>query len=1000
CFSLTVSAQKRVTGTVLDASGETVIGANVVEKGTTNGTSTDSDGKFVLTVGDNAVLQISYVGYVTQEIKVGNQTNLNITLLEDAQTLDEVVVVGYGTQRKKDLTGAISTVSSTDIVNRKKTQLSTALQGSMPGVMVTRDNSAPGAGATVRIRGITTIGDSEPLVIVDGMQVSGINDVNPNDIESVSVLKDAASASIYGSQAAAGVILIQTKRAKTDQFNLEYNFEYGIEKPTALPKAVGIIRYMEMTNELRWNDAGNGADQYPMYSQDYINNYMANNAKDPDLYPNTNWRDLLINSSAPRQSHILNISGGTQKLRSVASIAYDQIGGFWDNRDYNRFTVRVNNDFKLNNLFAATLDISLNRSIDGQAVVNPMGQARIMSPVYAALWSDGRYAEGKSGLNYLANIKEGGSNDYTYNNVFGKVSLDFMPFEGFKLSGIFSPRFYFNSQKNWVKQLPRTTLADPSVVAGYFENATKTMLTENRNNGQNFMTQFLATYNKTIGVHYFDVLAGYENAYSFNEYLMASRDQFNLTSYPYLNIGPLEYRDNSGNADEYARRSYFGRINYSFATKYLIQANIRYDASSRFADGYRWGAFPSVSAGWVISEEEFMKTIPAVSFLKLRASYGSLGNERIGNYPYQATISFANALFYNGNTVVSKQTAAQTKYVINDISWETTDSYNIALDANFLDNRLRFTGEFYKKETRDMLLALQIPSYMGFDNPDQNTGKMHTTGWDLNAEWMDRAGDFGYSVSFNLSDFKSVMGDLGGTEFLGDQIKIEGSEFNEWYGYRASGIFQTAEEVANSAKISNSAKPGDIKYVDISGPDGKPDGIVNADYDKVLLGGSLPRYMFGGNARIDYRNFDFSLSFQGVGKQNSRITSAMINSLEGSYGNFPAIVDGKYYSNYNTAEQNRNAKYPRLTYSNPGNNLALSDYWIFNGAYFRLKSIGLGYTVPQTLANKMYLKGVRLYVNASDLFSISNYPQGWDPERSGDTYPISTTYLFGISVKF
>jgi TonB-linked SusC/RagA family outer membrane protein len=481
---------------------------------------------------------------------------------------------------------------------------------------------------------------------------------------------------------------------------------------------------------------------------------------------------------------------------------------------------------------------------------------------------------------------------------------------------------------------------------------------------------------------------------------MASRDQYNLTSYPDLNIGPQEYRDNSGNANEYARRSFFGRVNYSYRNKYLLQANLRYDASSRFADGYRWGAFPSVSGGWVLTEESFLKETPWLSFLKLRASYGSLGNERIGNYPYQATISFANALFYQGQTVVSKQTAAQTRYVINDISWETTESYNLAVDANFLDNRLRFTGEYYKKTTRDMLLALQIPTYMGFDNPDQNTGKMNTTGWDINAGWQDRIGEIGYAVSFNLSDFKSVMGDLGGTEFLGDQIKKDGSEFNEWYGYRTDGLFQTQEEVASSAKINASAKPGDVKYVDISGPDGVPDGIINADYDKVLLGGSLPRYMYGGNIRLDYKQFDFGLDVQGVGKQNVRISSQMVNSLEGSYGNFPTIIDGKFYSNYNTPEQNLNAKYPRLTYSNPGNNLALSDYWLFNGAYLRLKSVNLGYTLPQAWARKIYLQGVRIYANASDLFVLSHYPQGWDPERSGDTYPIATSYLFGISVKF
>jgi TonB-linked SusC/RagA family outer membrane protein len=467
-----------------------------------------------------------------------------------------------------------------------------------------------------------------------------------------------------------------------------------------------------------------------------------------------------------------------------------------------------------------------------------------------------------------------------------------------------------------------------------------------------------------------------------------------------LSIGPLEYRDNSGGANEYARRSYFGRVSYSYQNKYLLQANIRYDASSRFADGYRWGAFPSVSVGWVLTEESFFKNNSILPFLKLRASYGTLGNERIGNYPYQATISFANALLYQGNNIVSKQTAAQTRYVINDISWETTESYDFGIDAAFLDNRLRFTGDYYRKNTKDMLLALQIPTYMGFDNPDQNTGKMHTVGWESVIEWRDRIGELGYSISFNISDFKSVMGDLGGTEFLGDQIKIKGSEFNEWYGYRSNGLFQTQEDVANSAKISNSVRAGDVKYVDISGPDGIPDEKINGDYDKVLLGGSLPRYTYGGNIRLDYKNVDFGLSIQGVGKQNSRITGAMVSPLAANWGNVPALIDGKFYSYYNTPEQNLNAKYPRLTNSNPGSNYSLSDFWLFNGAYFRLKNISLGYTIPKQWANKVFLQSLRVYANASDVFSLSHYPKGWDPERSGDSYPITTSYLFGISVKF
>jgi TonB-linked SusC/RagA family outer membrane protein len=521
-----------------------------------------------------------------------------------------------------------------------------------------------------------------------------------------------------------------------------------------------------------------------------------------------------------------------------------------------------------------------------------------------------------------------------------------------------------------------------------------------RNDDYRITTQFLINYDKTFGDHSLNLMAGYESRYEFNEGLGASRSNYELDSYPYLDIGPLELRDNSGSAYEYARQSFFGRAVYSFRNKYLLQANIRRDASSRFAGDFRWGTFPSVSAGWVISEEAFMKDVSAISFLKLRASYGTLGNERIGNYPYQATMAFANALFFQGGTVVSQQGAAQQRYAIRDITWETTESYDIGVDAYFLDSRLRFAGDYYRKQTKDMLLALQIPTFMGFDNPDQNTGKMHTTGWDLNLEWNDNIQDLGYSVSFNLSDFKSVMGDLGGTEFLGDQIKIEGSEFNEWYGYRVNGLFQTPDDLTGAALISASTKPGDLRYVDVNGADGSPDNRISPEYDRVLLGGSLPRYTYGGNIRLDYKGIDLGIAVQGVGKQNVRIASNMVQPLLENWLNMTTLIDGSYYSQYNTPEQNLVAQYPRLTYSNPGNNYAMSDFWMFNGRYFRLKNVNLGYTLPKSWTDKITLQSVRLYANVSDLFCLSKYPKGYDPESTISDYPITTTVLFGLSVKF
>ncbi|MDR1454399.1 MAG: SusC/RagA family TonB-linked outer membrane protein, partial [Tannerella sp.] len=579
-----------------------------------------------------------------------------------------------------------------------------------------------------------------------------------------------------------------------------------------------------------------------------------------------------------------------------------------------------------------------------------------------------------------------------------KIGIDFTPFDGLKIQAIVAPVFNGTKQKNWRKSIPWYLSDDPTVQGGYIQQPTT--LSETRNDNHRITSQFLIHYDKTFGDHALNLMAGYEDRYEFNEELGASRNNYELDTYPYLNIGPLELRDNSGAAYEYARQSFFGRIMYGYRNKYLLQANVRYDASSRFAKDYRWGVFPSVSAGWVISQEDFMKDVSALSFLKLRISYGTLGNERIGNYPYQATMAFENALFFQGGNVVSQQGAAQPRYAIKDITWETTESYDVGIDAYFLDSRLRFSGDFYKKNTKDMLLALQIPTYMGFDNPDQNTGKMHTTGWEINLGWSDRIGEIGYSIDFNLSDFKSVMDDLGGTEFLGDQIKIKGSEFNEWYGYRTNGLFQTAEDLSDAALISGSTKPGDVRYIDVSGADGSPDGRISPEYDRVLLGGSLPRYTYGSNIRLNYKDFDLGITIQGVGKQNVRMESDWVQPLLQNWLNITTLLDRDYYSQYNTAEQNLAVKYPRLTYSNPGNNYTMSDIWMFNGRYLRLKNINLGYNIPKQLTHKAKIQGIRLYTSISDLFCLNKYPKGYDPESDINSYPITATVIFGAAIKF
>lgn len=996
-----------VNGTVKDVNGEPLIGVNVKVKGSTNGTITDMDGKFEFNANKGDIIEVSYVGYKTHEAKVVDAKPMAIRLAEDSELLEEVVVVGYGTMKKKDLTGAVAAVRGDALASRKTTQLSTALQGAVAGVTVTRDNNAPGSAAgSIKVRGVTTIGDTSPLVIIDGVPGS-INDVNPNDVESMSVLKDAASASIYGSRAAAGVILITTKRAKEKDLSINYNFEYGLEIPTKQPDYLGVKRFLETTNELRYNDNKSGG-WYQAYSEEDINNWEKYNQTNPDKYPMTDWVGMILKGSAPRQTHTISVAGGSKAVKSNASFVYDKVDGLYADRFYERFMIRANNDFTVNKYLGATLDFNFKRTKNHQPYYSPFYNMRLSPMIYPAVWVNGEYASGKNGNNPYALVNSGGSKDEWYNKVGGRAAINVTPIEGLKISGVIAPNYTFTKNKNFRKAVPYSLEDDPNTVGGYMEGYNTTMLSEGRNDSYDVTIQGIANYMKTFGKHDLNVMAGYETYRYFGENLGASRDQYELSNFPYLNVGPLELRDNSGSAVQLAYQSWFGRIAYSYDNRYLLQANVRYDGSSRFHSDYRWGVFPSVSVGWVLSEEAFMKNagIDCLSFLKLRASYGTLGNERItddnGNalyYPYQAFINFSDVLFYQNGVVVPELSAAQWAYAVENISWETTSSVDIGLDATFFNNRLRFTADYYNKQTKDMLLALEIPDYVGFDNPQRNSGKMHTNGYDLEISWNDKIGDLTYGVSVNFSDFVSKMGDLEGTEFLGSQVKMEGSEFNEWYGYLSDGLMLTDEDL-NGPKLNNNVQLGDVKYKDISGPDGVPDGKISPEYDRVLLGGSLPRYQYGGSLNLGYKGFDLSLAFQGIGRQNARLSTAMVQPLRANWGNTPSIIEGNYWSEKNTEAQNAQAFYPRLTYANANNNYAMSDYWLFNGRYFRLKNMTFGYTLPTAWTEKVMIKKARVYVAANDLFCISKYPSGWDPEMGSSSYPITTSLLFGLSVNF
>lgn len=998
---------EQIKGTVLDEEGEPLIGASVRLKGTDQAVVTDIDGNFVLNGRRGQKVQVSYVGYNPTDVTY-NGGAMKIDMTGATNVLNDIVVIGYGAVKKKDLTGAVASVKGADLAARKTTTLSTALQGSVSGLMVRRSGGGPGASAgSMHVRGVTTMGDSSPLIIVDGMEVDNIDYVNSNDVESVTVLKDAAAASIYGSKAAAGVILITTKRGDDSSISLSYQGEFGWEIPTQQPSMVGVTRYLEMHNELLYND-NPAAGYFQQYTPDQVKNWVKYNATDPDNYPITDWKGMMLKDSAPRQTHTVQLSGGNKSVRTQASFSYDEVDGLYAGRDFRRLMFRINNDFNISKYISASLDVNIRNAKSNETQYSPWEDIRRMPAIYPAIWENGGIADGKSGANPWALLNYGGWKKNRSTQVGGKASITIKPIDGLSIQAIVSPFINYTRGTEFRYGVQRVSKDDPMLQTGWLEGNgsvwSSNNLTEKRNNNWHVTTQAIANYMHSFGKHDLTLMAGFENYVMSTDELKAWRNEYEMTNYPYLNVGPQDYQFNSGKGERYTSNSFFGRVLYNFDGRYLLQANVRRDGSSRFASKYRWGTFPSFSAGWVLSSEKFMEGVNknALSYLKLRASWGKLGNERIGSYfPYMSLVGFGNSLFYEDGEVVSNKTANISTLAVNDISWETTTSTDIGVDAHFLNGRLRLTADYYWKETKDMLLEIQIPWTMGYSDPNTNAGKMSTHGYDIELAWNDRAGDFNYGATFNFSDFLSKIDYINNSEIIKDgKIKREGEYFNAWYGYECLGIYQTQEEVNNSATTSTNVSVGDLKYRDISGPDGKPDGKISPEYDRVPLGNSLPRFQYGGTLFASWKGIDLNIAFQGIGKQKAYIDRAMVEPLRNNYGNMPAIIDGKYWSVFNTAEENAHAKYPRLTSTSKNNNYTTSDFWFISGSYFRLKNVTIGYTLPEAWTRKAYIQKARFYFSASDLFSIDSYPKGWDPEMGVTAYPITTSLVIGVNLKF
>ncbi|MDR0697976.1 MAG: TonB-dependent receptor, partial [Tannerella sp.] len=926
-------SKTRITGTVVDQTGEPVIGANVKEKGTTNGVITNESGRFTLTVTDNTVLQISYVGYVTQEVVTGNRTTLQITLHEDMQALDEVVVVGYGTQKKVNLTGSVVAVSGEDLAKRPVMSTTLALQGLASGVSISSTSGQPGnEGESVRVRGIGTLNNNDPLVLVDGV-ASSINAVNTYDIESISILKDAASSSIYGSRAANGVILITTKRAKDGKFAINFSGNLGWQQPTDMPTLLGAIDYMELYDLASSNDSRNmdtGAPGGVMYGTEYINNYRNNMASDPYRYPNTDWQAITYKTPAFQQQYNLSFSGGTDKLRAIASLSIQDQTGLLRDTGLKRYSLRVNTDYNFSEQFSAGIDIlgrhSLVTQPTGGGVDNVgslLGEIRRTASIYPYITPAGNPAFVQLGTNTWVNSQEKyvGYNRNYYQEAIINLKASWAPIKELRFDFAYAPKMNFSTNKRF-KNIVETYNMDEEITYRWPQQRSIYM---NKDYSLNQDSKVQANFDKSFGNHNLHVIGGFQQITNYWENVNAYREKSEF-QYDQLAAFPVLNQTGNGNADEWALQSYYSRLNYDFAGKYLFEAVMRYDGSSRFAPGYKWGFFPSFSAGWRISEESFMKGIEWLSNAKIRGSYGQLGNqEGLGNYPFSMDINLNVPVVFN--RVVADGYAATT-YAMKDITWETTTMTDIGLDLGFL-NKWEVVFDYYVKTTDNILMNMDIPAVMGYSNsPRQNAGKVENKGWDLSVSYRNRQGDFTYSATATLSDVHNRILDMKGIVSNFDvRTNREGYPINSLYGLQDDGLFATFEDakawtVAQYGRLQG----GDVKYVDQltldSDGDGIPDtadGLINGD-DRIIIGNTIPRYIYSLDLSVSYKDFDLGLFFQGVGKRDSYLNQDLAWAFNNA-GNVQQWQKDNMWT-----EGKTDSKYPRMFIAS-SNNTQNSTYW-------------------------------------------------------------------------
>ena len=965
-----------VKGKVM-ADGEPVIGATVLVKGVSTGTATDMDGNFTLNVASKAVLVVSSIGYETQEVPVNGRTLINVVLKSDVVALKDVVVVGYGVQKKVNLTGAVSSLSTDELEGKPIANVLEAMQGTTPGLVIQQGTSTPGSVPSINIRGLNTMNNNDPLVIIDGIEGSLAN-LNPADIEQVSILKDASSTAIYGSRASNGVVLVTTKKGKAGKVEISYDFMYGVQQPTSLPKIADSWVYAELYNEAAVN-SGRSAKFTPEQIAQYRNGG-----------PNVNWVKELYNRNSPQSSHSVSMTGGNDQLSYMASLGYLDQSSMFKGPDYGykRYNARLNVSHKVTNNFTLNLTSQFARNdIKEHAYWTEwiIEQANRMPPIYPIKNEDGSYNyPAGSNSNGLQRLEEGGYRQNVNDELLGTIQAEWEVYKGLKLIGSAGGRVWNNKLHENRKAFEGT---------GDSENK----LTEQFYRSKNITTNLMVTYNTKIGKHSIGGLLGY--AYEGFSEKQFSTSRLTEDSKYDIFVGDLsgDKVSNTGSASDWAIYSGFARATYNYDEKYLLEFNIRNDYSSYFAKGNRSGVFPSFSAGWRISEEKFWSVLkPYVPSLKIRGSWGLVGNNRIGAYQYMQTVSVKNGISFGDKLAQTAEFASANP----DLKWETTRMANIGFELGLLNNDLNITFDCFNNRTKDILVNLPVPGLFGNGAPIQNAGKVETRGWELSVNYRLKTGPVVHNFAGNISDSFNEVIDTRGTEIIGGSdvqtIIKEGYPLYSYYAYRSDGFFQNEEECQKGPHLEGiTPKPGDIRYLDKNG-----DGVIKPDDDRFIVGNDFPRYTFGFTYGLEYKGFDFSMMWQGVGRRNKWMRG---ESVEAFHNNNEGPVMDFHQDRW--TPNNPDATYPRLTMgAESANNAAKSDFWIQDAKYLRLKNAQIGYTFPQQWMKKLYVKNLRIFASVQNPLTFTKMKGGWDPEYTGDgsgrAYPVARVYSFGLNVKF